>query len=85
MTIKVTSAELQKNFGAYQDQALVEPVTVSRYGRDSVVLISAAEYERLKSRDRQALALEELSDADIAAIERSRVPGRHRHLDKELG
>lgn len=84
MTVRVTSAELQKNFGTYQDRALVEPVTVSRHGRDSVVLISAAEYERLKSRDRQALALEELGDADIAAIEHARVPGRYRHLDKEL-
>jgi len=47
MTV-VTSAEAQKNFGRYRERALVEPVVVTQYGKPSVVIISAAEYERLK-------------------------------------
>jgi prevent-host-death family protein len=42
MTI-VTSAEAQKNFGRYREQALAEPVIVTQYGKPSVVMISAAE------------------------------------------
>ena len=42
----VTSAEAQKNFGRYREQALEEPVIVTQYGKPSVVMVSAAEYER---------------------------------------
>ena len=49
----VTSAEAQKNFGRYRQQALVDPVFVTQYGKPSVVIISAAEYERLKELDRR--------------------------------
>jgi prevent-host-death family protein len=66
--VKVSSVEFQKNFGRYQDAALVEPVTVTRNGRERVVLLSVEEYQRLKRRDRQVLRIEDFSDEDIAAI-----------------
>jgi prevent-host-death family protein len=66
--VKVSSVEFQKNFGRYQDTALVEPVTVTRNGRDRIVLLSVEEYQRLKQRDRQALRIEDFTEADIAAI-----------------
>ena len=71
MTIKVKAAEVQKNFGRYQDAALAGPVTVTRYGRDSVIIISAAEYRRLKQRDREARAVEQLSEVEAEAIARA--------------
>ena len=84
MADTVTARELQKRFGRYQDRALVAPVTVTKYGRPSVVILSAAEYERLRKLDRQALAVTELSDSDIEAIRVARIPKRHRYRSSNL-
>ncbi len=42
----VTASEFQKNFGAFKEIAQREPVTVTSNGRESVVLISATEYQK---------------------------------------
>ncbi len=49
--LHVPASELQKQFGHYQDRALVEPVFVTRNGRERTVLISTEEYYRLKQND----------------------------------
>jgi len=84
MAKHVAAAEVQKNFGRYQDRALVAPVTVTKYGRPTVVILSAAEYARLKKLDRQALAIEELSEQDIAAIAAARIPKHRRYRSRDL-
>ncbi len=71
MSIRVKAAEVQKNFGRYQDAALAEPVMVTRYGRDSVIILSVAEYRRLEQRDREARAVEEISETEAEAIARA--------------
>jgi prevent-host-death family protein len=45
----VSSAEFQRNLGLYQDKALAEPVTITKNGRERLVLLSVDEYQRLKS------------------------------------
>jgi len=40
----VTASEFQKNFGAFKEIAQREAVSVTSNGRESVVLLSAAEY-----------------------------------------
>jgi len=80
----VPAADVQKNFGRYQDEALVSPVTVTKYGRPSVVILSAGEYERLKKLDRQALAVEELGEREIAAIKSARIPKARRYRSRSL-
>lgn len=45
MTTIVTASEFQKNFGQYKELAQREPVSVTSNGRESVVLLSAAEYK----------------------------------------
>ena len=40
----VTAGDFQRNSGQYQDRALVEPVIITRNGRERTVLISADEY-----------------------------------------
>lgn len=80
----ITAAEVQKNFGRFQDKAMVTPVTVTKYGRPTVVILAAAEYERLKKLDRQALAVEELSDRDIAAIKAARIPKARRYRSSDV-
>ena len=81
---RVTSTDFQKNPGLYQDMAQREPVSVTNHGRERTVLLSAEEYHRLKRRDRVALAIEELSDEDMAAISAAEVPAEYAHLNDEL-
>ncbi|WP_287308593.1 type II toxin-antitoxin system prevent-host-death family antitoxin [Mesorhizobium sp.] len=45
----ISSVEFQRNFGLYQDKALAEPVTISKNGRERLVLLSVDEYQRLKA------------------------------------
>jgi PHD/YefM family antitoxin component YafN of YafNO toxin-antitoxin module len=59
-------------------------VTVTKYGRPSVVILSAAEYERLRKLDRQTLAVTELSDSDIDAIRAARIPKKNRYRSSDL-
>jgi prevent-host-death family protein len=83
MTI-VTSAEVQKNFGRYREWALAEPVVVTQYGKPSVVIISAAEYERLKELDRRVMRLDNMSDAEIEEMLDSTVPPEQRYSISEI-
>lgn len=73
--VKVTSADMQKQFGLYREIAIREAVTVTHHGRDSLVLISANEYARLKALDEgQSLFINELDDEAKAALETARAP-----------
>ena len=79
---RVTSREFQRNFRRFQDEALKSPLWITRNGRDRLVILSVEEYERLKRRDRQALAVEDLSADEIAAIRHAEPPAeaeRHGH------
>jgi len=80
----VTSAEAQKNFGRYREQALAEPVVVTQYGKPSVVIVSAAEYDRLKELDRRVMLLDEMSDAEIEEMAKSEIPSAHRYSISEI-
>ncbi len=80
----VSSAEFQRNLGLYQDKALAGPVTITRNGRERLVLLSVEEYQRLKRRDRRVFAVEDTSERQIAALKKARVPKGNEHLNAEL-
>jgi prevent-host-death family protein len=82
--MKVSSAEFQKQFGSLADKALTEPVTITRNGRDRLVLMSVEEYERLRRRDRRVVRLEDFTEEEMALIARTEVPAEYGHLDAEL-
>ena len=82
--MRVSSADFLKNYGQLTDKALSEPVTITRNGRDRLVVLSVDEYTRLKQRDRRVLGIDEFTEDEIAAIERSEVPAEREHLDAEL-
>jgi prevent-host-death family protein len=82
--VSVTSAEFQKNFGRYRETAIREAVTITNHGRDSLVLLSADEYRRLKRRDREVLHVSELSDEDLEAIRTAEIPEAFAAFDHEL-
>jgi prevent-host-death family protein len=73
--VTITAADLQRQFGRYRDLALKEPVSVTHHGRESLVMLSADEYRRLKSYDqRQALYAWELPDDVIEALDKVEIP-----------
>lgn len=69
MTSTVTAAEVSKNFGAYQDAAVREPVIITKNGRPRTVLLAYEDFMRLSRRERRVQLTSELSDAEIEAVE----------------
>jgi prevent-host-death family protein len=82
--ITVTAAEFQRRFGRYREAAHREPVAITSHGRESVVLLSAAEYERLKRQDRAALHVWELDEGDLEAIAATEPPEEAARYDHEV-
>jgi len=80
---RVSSTELSNKLGQYQDEALKRPVIITKNRRERLVLMSIEEYRRLKQMDRQALFVEELSDAELEAIRNAEVPTEYDHLNIE--
>jgi prevent-host-death family protein len=82
--ITVSAAEFQRYFGRYQDEALTQPVVITRNGRERLVMLSIDEYRRLRRRSREVIRVEDLSDEEVAQIAKGRMDPRHDHLDAEL-
>jgi prevent-host-death family protein len=83
-TMKATAGEVGKNFGLFADKALAEPVTITKYGREHLVLLSADEYARLKRRDRQVYRVSEVPDDLLAAIEATEPSPESEAVEREL-
>jgi len=80
----VTAAEVSKNFGAYQDAAVREPVIITKNGRPRTVLMAYEDFVRLSRRDRCVELTADLNETEIAAVERSEMAPGFDHLDNEL-
>ena len=81
---RVSSTEFQRKVGLYQDLALNKPLTVTRNGRDKIVVLSTEEYSRLKRRDREVLRVEDLSAEDLKAIAAAKPPAKAASFDDEV-
>jgi hypothetical protein len=81
--VMATAAEVQRDFPAWQERALHEPVGVVCDGEPLVVLVATAEYERLKRRDRRAMRVEELDAATLAALAAAEPPDEVAAYDGE--
>jgi PHD/YefM family antitoxin component YafN of YafNO toxin-antitoxin module len=82
--IKVSSGELQRKIGYFQDMALVEPVTITNNGRERLVMMSVDEYRRLKRRDREVMGLDDFTEADLEAIRDAEPPAEAATFDIEV-
>ena len=82
--MRVATAEFIENYGTLADQALSKPLTITKNGRDRLVLVSAADYDRLRSRDRRAIRAGELTEGDMALVAAAETPAGHDHLNAEL-
>lgn len=80
MAITAPASDVQKNFGAYHDRALTgEAVRVTKYGRETVYIVSARTFHELKQGQRQTLGAADLMDAEVALIEAAAIPAEHRY------
>ncbi len=84
MSSTVTAAEVSKNFGAYQDAAVREPVIITKNGRPRTVLMAYEDFLRLSKRDRRVQRTVDLTDEEIAAVEASTMAPGFEPLDAEL-
>jgi PHD/YefM family antitoxin component YafN of YafNO toxin-antitoxin module len=76
--------EFQKAVDRFGREAMRAPLTITNHGRASLVLMSAAEYDRLKRRDRQVLTMDDFTDEDRAAVAASKAPSAAVTFDSEL-
>jgi prevent-host-death family protein len=89
--VRVTASEFQRSFGALSDKALTEPVSITKQGRDHLVLISATEYARLTRRERKVGLVGDLPEEWVRAVRgagengRSRTAGLRRARSSEGG
>ena len=81
---RVTASEFQQAFGALSDKARHEPVIITKHGHDSLVVMAAEEWQRLKRRDRRVGLATELPEEWIEAVRAAKVPDEFAPLDAEL-
>lgn len=80
MATTVSASAVQKNFGVYHDRALSEPVRVTKYGRETVFIISATTFYQMKRAQRETIASIDLTDEEITLIEAAEIPAEHRYI-----
>lgn len=79
MSITAPSSEVQKAFGAFHDRALSEPVRVTKYGRETVYIVSAETFHSMKQGRRDAIFSADLTDDEAALIAAAKIPVAHRY------
>ncbi len=82
--ITVSGAEFTKSFGKYRTLAHKQPVSVTSYGKEDLVVLDAEEFKRLKARDQEALFAWDLKANDIDALGRDDIPEAAKKLDNEM-
>lgn len=68
---KVTSLEFQRNFGALQHQAHLEPVEIMRHGQRAFILLSVDHYDWLRAAARRNHRTENAAPVVVDAVERA--------------
>lgn len=82
---RASAAEVARNFGRFKELAQRSPVEVTSHGRNSVVLVSADEYARLKALDdRQALYAHELPAGLRKALKTAKPPASSKAFNREM-
>lgn len=84
MVSKVPAAAISKNFDSYQDDALREPVIITKNGRPRTVLMGYDDFVRLSKLERHVELTVNLTADELAAIENSEMEPGLEHLDQEL-
>lgn len=81
----ITAATFQREFGRIREVAQREAVSITNHGRESLVLLSADEYRRLKSLDlREALHVSELTQEELTALDMASPPAIAASFNHEM-
>lgn len=80
---RVSTAEFIKNYGTLADKALREPVTITKNGKDRLVLVAAEEFEHMRRSYRRALRIEDWTDDEVALMDQQ-LAETAAHGDKTL-
>ena len=83
-TIRVTATEFQSAVGLFSDKALREPVTITKQGRNHLVLLSAEEFMRMKRRDRKVGLAKDISPEMLEAVLITTPPAEATAYDHEV-
>lgn len=81
---RVPASRFQREFGRLRGVAHREAVIVTSHGRDDVVLLSAEEYQRLRSLDRRAIHVSEFTDEELATLDRVEIPAENASCNHEM-
>jgi hypothetical protein len=68
---RVSTAEFIKNYGTLADKALREPVTITKNGKDRLVVLAASEFEHMRRSYRRVVRIEDFTEEDIALIQKT--------------
>ncbi len=77
MSASVAASDVQKNFGLWHDKALQEPIQITKYGRETVYLISADTFHQLWQSYQRTASTTELTDEEMALMRAARTPAEH--------
>jgi PHD/YefM family antitoxin component YafN of YafNO toxin-antitoxin module len=78
------SSEVAKKFGAIAQIVQSEPVCVQSHGRPQMVMLSPAEYERLRRQDRRVYSTDRLPPSLRQAIAAARPSAQAAVFDDEV-
>lgn len=82
--VTAPASDVQKNFGAFHDRAMREPVRVTKYGRETVVIVSAETYHAMKQAQRATIAAADLNADEVALIEAAEIRPEDRYSLNDL-
>ena len=81
---RVTSGELQKEFGRYRTIAHKEALIITNHGREDLVLLSADEYQRLRTLENRAFHISELTDKELADLSNTEISVEAKQYNIEM-
>ena len=80
----VSSRELKENYGTYRITAHKEPVFITNYGKDDLVLLSVDEYRRLQELERRAFHASEMPEDLLQDLDNIAIPEEAKRYNHEV-
>lgn len=78
--ITAPASDVRDDFSSYHDRALSgEAVRVTEHGRETVFIVSAEAFHRLKQGQRRAMTAAALSEGELRSIEAAEIPAEYRY------
>ncbi|MEI7668620.1 MAG: type II toxin-antitoxin system Phd/YefM family antitoxin [Pseudomonadota bacterium] len=84
METRITATEFQNSVGMFSDKALREPITITKQGRDHLVLLSAEEFMRIKSYERKTGLTGDISEEMLEAVIAAKPPAEAAIFNHEV-